>query len=46
MAAAAETVAEAIGGAVVPMDPLAPDVIENLDDVARRKSRSRLPLVK
>jgi zinc transport system substrate-binding protein len=32
----AAAVAEAIGGAVVTMDPLAPDVVKNLDDVAAK----------
>ena len=39
----AERVAEAIGGAVVPMDPLAPNVIENLDDVARKIGSAPAP---
>ena len=37
----AEAVAKSIGGVVVAMDPLAADVIENLDDVAK-KIRSAL----
>lgn len=32
----AELVAKAIGGAVVPMDPLAPDYIKNLEDMATK----------
>ncbi len=32
----ATTIARAIGGAVVPLDPLAPDYLENLRDMARK----------
>lgn len=32
----ARAVAEAIGGAVVPLDPLAEDVLKNLEDIARK----------
>jgi len=36
----AEAVAEAIGGAVLPMDPLARDVLENLEQMAQRIQKS------
>ncbi|MEW6136868.1 MAG: zinc ABC transporter substrate-binding protein [Thermodesulfobacteriota bacterium] len=32
----ATTIARAIGGAVIPLDPLAPDYLENLRDMARK----------
>jgi zinc transport system substrate-binding protein len=37
----AQAVAEAIGGAVVPLDPLAKNVLENLDEVAMKIAASR-----
>jgi zinc transport system substrate-binding protein len=39
-AAGAETVARAIGGAVVPVDPLATDYLHNLEEMARRIAES------
>ena len=42
----AEAIAEAIGGTVVPMDPLARDYLANLDDIARKieKALSEKPV--
>ena len=36
----AEVVAESIGGATVPIDPLAKDILKNLDEAAREIERS------
>lgn len=38
--AAAQTVARAIGGVVIPLDPLAKDVLKNLEDIAAAIERS------
>jgi zinc transport system substrate-binding protein len=37
---AARAIAGAIGGAVAPIDSLAPDVIKNLDDIAAKIQQS------